>query len=395
MKKILFLLFTINFASILYAQHPNDCENAIIICGNSQFKSNATGIGNIQEISSCNSGENNSLWLEINIVQGGTLGFDLIPNSKDLVVDYDFWVFGPNTSCNDLGMTIRCSTTNPIQANLTSNHTGIDGSNTEVTEGNGSDGIGYVQWLNVLPGEKYYIAIDRPHGDGGFTVNWTGTANQGNGAFPIPPLANQLEEVSTCSETSFQEFNLDDLRADINPNLSETAITFYETEADAFDGIDELPDKYTNTVNPQVIYAKATSIINFCFTIVEVNLAVYKNQKIGALNDLYACDQNKDGSTLFNLRINEEINASFTTTYYVNEEDAYNKKNAINIPGKFYNTREKQTIWLRQENNNNENCFDIGSFNLNVYQDAPPQFDLTKKGEEFGEYLLIQLIRKM
>src|SRR5699024_7463469 len=154
----------------------NDCVNAITVCGNGHFNSNAEGIGEEQEISSCGGYESNSLWLKINIVQAGTLGFDLIPNDGDISVDYDFYVFGANKDCDDLGDPIRCATTNPEQAGQSDNHTGMDGDHINTTAGPGGNGDSYVHWLNVQPGESYYIAIDRPEGDGGFQINWTGSA---------------------------------------------------------------------------------------------------------------------------------------------------------------------------------------------------------------------------
>ncbi|MDR6301479.1 T9SS type B sorting domain-containing protein [Mesonia maritima] len=482
--KTFFLLLGLCCANMMFAQEPNDCINAIVICGNDQFSSNSEGIGQSQEISGCGSEEHNSLWLEINIVQGGTLGFDLIPNSDDLVVDYDFWVFGPNPDCNNLGDPIRCSTTNPLQANLTSNHTGIDGSNPNPSQGPGQDGTGYVQWLDVLPGEMYYIAIDRPHGDGGFSMNWTGTANQGSGAFPTPPIANQIETVRTCSNDTTQEFDLASLKQEINANLTDNAITFHATQADAFDGINELPDNYTNTSNPQVIYAKATSIINFCFTIVDIQLEVnpiendvslevsqpiicgteevdfffsgtpnavveynLNNQtseqitldengeavvtrtisensvliatltelynddgdllcsKVldnqvsvnseglqinGTLEDLYKCDGDKDGKVAFNLTQNNTnvlagYNSEFyRVDYYETENDADQRTNKISNPSSYFNIEDPQTIWARLESATNSTCYDIASFQLNIYTNAPPEFDIVKRDETFG-----------
>src|SRR5690606_7913544 len=184
-----------------YAQEPNDCINAITVCGNGTFMSNATGIAAIQEVSSCSGFEHNSLWLEVNIVQSGTLGFDLIPSDPDVNVDYDFWVYGPNRVCNNLGSPIRCATTNPVAAGLPNNHTGINGSTTLTQTGPGANGNGYVYWLNVTAGEFYYIAIDRPVGDGGFEIQWAGTATAGNGAFPSPPDATPINDLLQCSST--------------------------------------------------------------------------------------------------------------------------------------------------------------------------------------------------
>ncbi|MGB1268680.1 MAG: hypothetical protein ACPG45_03005, partial [Flavobacteriaceae bacterium] len=275
MNKYLILVVFIALFSQIQAQEPNDCVNAITVCGNGVFSSGATGIGNTQEVSGCGGFEHNSIWLEINIVQSGTLGFDLIPNDPDILVDYDFWVYGPDRLCSNLGSPIRCSTTNPNAAGLANNHTGINGSTTLTQTGPGPNGNGYVYWLTVTAGQTYYIIIDRPVGDGGFQLEWTGTAMNGSGAFPAPPSANSIDDVIACSSTpDVSIFDLNGLSGSISNNLANETVEYYTSLADATDGMNSLPGIYANTSNPQLIYAKVSSNITDCYSLVEFNLVV-------------------------------------------------------------------------------------------------------------------------
>lgn len=274
MNKYLILGFFISFFLQIQAQEPNDCVNAITVCGNGAFSSNASGIGNIQEVSGCGGLEHNSIWLKVNIVQSGTLGFDLIPDDPSILVDYDFWVYGPNRLCSNLGSPIRCSTTNPNEAGLTSNHTGINGSTTLTQTGPGGNGNGYVYWLTVTAGQSYYIAIDRPEGDGGFEIQWTGTAMNGDGAFPSPPEANAIDDVKQCSNSpNVAIFDLNSLKTSINSDPT-NVIEFYSTLSNATDGLNPLPGIYANTSNPQNIYAKVKSGSTDCYSLVDFNLIV-------------------------------------------------------------------------------------------------------------------------
>ncbi|PZR19686.1 MAG: hypothetical protein DI539_13210, partial [Flavobacterium psychrophilum] len=255
---------------------PNDCADAITICGNGNFSSNASGSGTTQEISSCGGSEHNSIWLKVNIVQSGTLGFDLIPNDTALTADYDFWVFPANAVCGSLGSPIRCCTTNPTLAGLPNNHTGMYGSTTVTQSGPAGNGNGYVRWLNVTAGQSYYIAIDRPHGDGGFQINWTGTATAGSGAFTTPPPANDLGEVRTCSTTpNIGIFDLGALRPQINADQVNNTITFHATNADAVDGVSPLGDIISNTSNPQQVFARVVNNVSGCFSVTDFTLNVY------------------------------------------------------------------------------------------------------------------------
>ena len=113
-KKYIFIFLLLITASKALAQ--NDCVNAITVCGNSGFTGlTASGIG-IQELSNhitCGFGESNSIWLLLKISTSGSLAFTLKPESASISEDFDFFLFGPNKTCNNLGISIRCSTTNP------------------------------------------------------------------------------------------------------------------------------------------------------------------------------------------------------------------------------------------------------------------------------------------
>ncbi|MHA3787011.1 hypothetical protein ACX0HA_02280, partial [Flavobacterium hauense] len=277
MNKIFaFGLFLMCCFNAMGQNEPNDCVDAITICGNGSFSSNATGVGTTQEVNSCGGSEHNSIWLKVNIVQGGTLGFDLIPNDTALTADYDFWVFPANAVCGSLGSPVRCCTTNPNAAGLTSNHTGMNGSMLVTQSGPGANGNGYVRWLTVTPGQSYYIAIDRPSGDGGFQINWTGTAMAGSGAFPNPPTANSLGEVKTCSTTpNVGVFDLGALKPQINADQVNNTINFYATLANAVDGVNPLGNIISNMSNPQQIFARVVDNLTGCFTITDFTLRVY------------------------------------------------------------------------------------------------------------------------
>lgn len=273
MRKFLLLLLFLSNAA--FAQEPNDCANALVVCGSAAFSSNSMGSGNVQEINSCGAFESNSIWLEIHVVQGGTLGFDLIPDDPDIAVDYDFWVFGPNRVCGALGTPIRCATTNPDEAGLPNNHTGMNGSTSVTQTGPGSSGNGYVRWLTVTPGQTYFIAVDRPIGDGGFQIHWTGTATGGTGAFPLPPTVNAIPDVVTCSNTpDLGTFDLSTISSLITSNTTTNTVTYHNSQQDANDGINALPDIYSNVTNPETIFVRVTDNTAGCFTVTDFDLVV-------------------------------------------------------------------------------------------------------------------------
>lgn len=160
MKLILILLL---IPALIFAQ--NDCTDAITVCGNSGYEDlSAVGVG-IQELTgsnTCGSQENNSIWFDIRVNTGGTLGFTLTPTfadgsvNPDTGIDFDFFVFGPNVDCVSIGQAIRCSTTNPNAAGQGNNLTGMNSTEVDTSEGPGASGNSFVSWLNVSPGDTYF-----------------------------------------------------------------------------------------------------------------------------------------------------------------------------------------------------------------------------------------------
>ncbi|MES2411153.1 MAG: T9SS type A sorting domain-containing protein [Bacteroidota bacterium] len=270
MRNYLYLPVLLLFITISQAQQPNDCVNAITICGNGVFTSNASGVGTIQEVNGCGGFEHNSIWLKVIVAQDGTLGFNLIPLATDLNVDYDFWVYGPDVNCSNLGVPIRCCTTNPEAAGLASNLTGLNNASLQTTSGPGASGTGYVRWLNVTAGETYYIAIDRPIGDGGFELHWTGSA-----LLSEAPEANPTADLATFSMTpDVGFFDLGVMRSEINSDLIANSVNFFTTLANAVDNVSALPNIVTNTSNPQTIYVRVTNNATGCFSLTQFNLVV-------------------------------------------------------------------------------------------------------------------------
>ncbi len=364
---ITFLLFFCS--TFLVAQTANDCANAIYICGDGQISTGASGVGT-QELAgvACSSQENNSLWLRIDIAKDGTLGFNLVPTSSDINVDYDFFIFGPNVSCGNIGPAIRCSTTNPAAAGLSNNRTGMNASSTATTQGPGPDGTGYLKELTVNAGESYFIVIDRPIGNSPFDLEWTGTATQGTGAFPEGPIANKPNNLELCSNTGTAIFDLSPTANQITTNAA-YSLSYHDSNADAVDNIDPLVNSYQNTSNPQTIHARVFNPVTNCFTITTFSLIVTDSPNISAPSPFSKCDISSDNTEFFDLSTKETeilngLNpANYSISYYNTEPDANQKLNPI------ANTLNSggQTVYTRVEGISDPDCFSVVPLLLELF----------------------------
>lgn len=363
----------------------NDCPDAITVCGDMNYIGlSAEGIGDIQEIgpNACSLGssgdnENNTIWLRILIKNGGTLGFILTPETEDLVIDFDFWLFGPGSECNALGTALRCSTTNPGNANLDYNTTGMNDTEEDTSEGPGADGNAFVQWITVEDDDVLYLVVDRPHGFGNFSMEWTGTAT-----FHEVPYFNNPDNVSLdlnlCDQdgvsNGFTEVNLTNHGEMLIGPQTHVQLTYYTDNNGAITGQDPItnPSEYTNISNPQTIYMRMTNTVTGCIAVETFEINVYT---IPVLNnpqniplDIFLCDPETEGN-LFDLTIYETMftgsQANVDFSYYENEEDIEDGP-AIATPAMYEPPANPQTIYVKAANPLYTECYSTLSFTIEI-----------------------------
>jgi gliding motility-associated-like protein len=372
MKKILMLLVFIPM--MLFSQQPNDCVNSIISCGNEDISISVAGVG-VQELNSnnsCSSNEHDSLWIKVTIEIGGTLGFTITPGSNAITEDYDFWVFGPNVTCANLGVSIRCSTTNPAAANQGNNLTGMNGSEVDTSEGPGADGNSFVQWLNVIAGETYYFVIDRPIGNSGFNLQWTGSASFSDSPQDNTPVGTNVD-LENCDNDgdNLADFDLTQNEANMIGVQNVTA-SYHRTISDAQVGINDIltPNNYSSLSD--TVFIRLTNNQTECFSVFEINLTVLANINVPQPPDLSICEINSDNIANFDLTQNNAIiigsQVNPQVTYYTNSVDAQLANNPIATPNNFQNIVGAQQIWARLEDTVS-GCFGTTSFIIEVFDE--------------------------
>ena len=180
-----FLLFSIGSK----AQNSADCRTAIPVCADAPIFSEADGGGDIDDfdpdviretgclekgsVSSANI-ENNTSWYVFRAGTGGQVGFDIetlgVGGSGTLTAEWDFAVYGPDVDCGG----ISTGAVQPIRCNYEVNTTAFTG--VGVNPDNGQVGAPFLtgsqntydEWLDVQPGEIYYILINN------FNTNFDG-----------------------------------------------------------------------------------------------------------------------------------------------------------------------------------------------------------------------------
>ena len=175
------------FGAGINAQNSPDCRTAIPVCADAPIIGLADGSGDIDDfdpdvvrqsgclekgsISSANI-ENNTSWFVFRAGTGGQVGFDLealpVSGVGAPTAEWDFAVYGPydETSGQNFCTIIGDGTSEPIRCNYEVNNTRFTGIG--VNPENGVQGAPFLkgsqntydEWLDVLPGEIYYILIN-------------------------------------------------------------------------------------------------------------------------------------------------------------------------------------------------------------------------------------------
>lgn len=372
MKKIL-LLFLLILSQVFSAQ--SDCPTAITVCGNSGISYTPTGPGNIlEDLGGClSSDENFSVWYTFTIATGGTLTFTINPNV--FTDDYDFGVYGPNKACGSLGPPIRC------------NYSGADGPTglaTDATNPNGGGGGAQAQWssaMNVLPGETYYLVIDNfLSSANGFTLTWGGTATLASpfndpglitNPFVAPGLPNanpnDPNEVVVCTNPAVFDFS-SLTPAIINGNTNFTVSYHYNTN-DLLTGDNPITTpvsvNITDTYYYSITYTDPTNPNNPINKCKQTGDFKFKDGSIVATDDtLTECNNNNEGTAVFNLTTANVINSpTATKKYYASMFDLNANTNEITNPYQYLSAGGSVFVLVTSE----FGCTDIAEIKLNFY----------------------------
>lgn len=361
-KILLFVFFCISH--FLYSQQ--DCATALAVCGNSNITYSPSGYGNIKEMVNSGtcidaSGEHNSIWYKITIATAGTLTFNLVPNNPD--ADYDWAIFGPNVNCGSLGSAIRCNAATVIGVGAA---TGLNMTST-ITNAIGGSTTPYCRYLDVLPGQTYYLFIDNwvsstSSTTAPFSLTWGGTATlaspftdptiQPNPFIPpgIPAAnpANPREVVICGNPVIFDFTSLSSGIINGNPGFS---VSYHTSANDALTVNN--PITAPQVVNTTTVYyysisyadpTNPNSPLNKCK---QTGTFKFKDGSIVVKDaTLIECNNNNAGTALFDLTTADVIAATGVSKKYYNSMFDLNAgTNEITNPNAFVSA--EGTIYVK------------------------------------------------
>ena len=359
--RVILLTFFLVFVTFVQSQNPNDCSDAIEICGTSLIDLEPSGVGDDEfdepgnVVPPCYSFDNQTIWLQFNFDSPGQFTFDIIPDIAN--ADYDFAIYGPTNNCSALGVSIRCSSTNPRAAGVSGN-TGLDLTSVDITEGPGRLGDGYLRFIDVQAGERYYLLIDRAVGAGGFSLNYTG-----NAGLPQSVIANDVEDDEVCdmvgAQDGFTTFNLDAFTPQVQNGQTGATVTYHRSSNDAGIGINPLSNPFTNELNPQRIYARIEN--DDCSDVTDFLLRVLTGPDLDTVIEEVICSENTSETYILdNIRPRFNSNPDLEFSYHTSQVDADSGDNPLGPS--ITVTQTPQEIFVRVIDPNNPQCATTASF---------------------------------
>lgn len=193
------------------------------------------------------------------------------------------------------------------------------------------------------------------------------------------PVAITPENLKQCSDAVLSNFDLSSQTASILNGQAPLThqVLFYTSENDATEGTNPIGNDFSNTSNPQTIYARVQAFENpNCYDITSFEIENFISPQINTLEDIILCDSSTNSSAssgyaTFNLSdFNTDILGHqnpdlYIISYYTSEVNALNKTNEL--PDNYTNTNPYfEMIFVRIEHIDNQDCFKIDNFTITI-----------------------------
>jgi gliding motility-associated-like protein len=188
---------------------------------------------------------------------------------------------------------------------------------------------------------------------------------------PAPTVNSPLETIICDNDQDgFSIVNLEAMIPSIVADTTDLVISFHTTLNDQQN--DTNPILVPNVLNAttQTIFVRIESTITGCFASAEINIIVNTLPEFIPISNFENCESDGDqiADFLFNLKDAEILNnqTGKQVLYFETELDAINRTNIIDKNSNYNNTSSPQTIYIRVENNTDQDCFGVSSFTLEV-----------------------------
>ncbi len=184
--------------------------------------------------------------------------------------------------------------------------------------------------------------------------------------------------ICDTNQDGFFIVNLTSLTSELVTDTTDRSITFHSTLASAESKSNPITNASNYNANSQTVYARVENTITSCFSIEPISITVNTLPVFSAISNYRICENASDGfgDFIFSTKDAEILNgqAGKQTLYFLNQNDADNRTNAIDKNIAYQNLSNPQTIVVRVENVSDESCYGTSSFTIEV--GTNPEFNV-------------------
>ena len=220
-------------------------------------------------------------------------------------------------------------------------------------------------YTNISNPQQIWVRIE--DANAAFCIATTSFSLVVSGATPTATSID-LEVCDDLSGDGIASFTLtaNDLNVLNGQNPADYSVTYYATQADADAATNPLTSPYTNTTNPQTIWARVDNNAAVdCYATASFDLIVSPLPTANASPDVAGCDTDDNGIAEYDLTENEGVitgeEAGLTVSYYTTMADANTGTAPIGVPTNYETTLT--TIYVRVDDTATS-CFNVTSLDL-------------------------------
>lgn len=186
------------------------------------------------------------------------------------------------------------------------------------------------------------------------------------------PVSMQPNDVFLCDDDQdgMVFYDLTQVYAELVTNTSNLVFTFYGSVEDLEQNANPFQNVSNFFTGSREIYVKVANASTGCWTSQHYNLYVNTQPAFVPISNFRFCEfeSNGFGDFIFSEKDDEILNGQTgkQVLYFLNENDANNRVNEINKDTAYQNTSNPQTIFVRVENLNDQDCYGVSSFVIEV-----------------------------
>ncbi|MCK7591572.1 T9SS type B sorting domain-containing protein [Subsaxibacter sp. CAU 1640] len=186
------------------------------------------------------------------------------------------------------------------------------------------------------------------------------------------PETFQPDDIFICDDDQdgFVFVNLTQTYSQLVTDMSNRSVSFFLTNEDLINNTNALTNVTNYYTDTSGIYAKVTNTTTGCWSRELFGVYVSTLPDFPQISTYKFCENASDGvgDFFFSSKDSEILNGQIgkQALYYFNQNDADNRQNEIDKNSAYQNSSNPQTIFVRVESIDNQDCYGTSSFQIEV-----------------------------